>query len=372
MHINSTLYKQSAKDAVQQWEVFVEGNKITVEYGQVGGKKQTKDTHCKGKNTGKANATTDNEQAIAEALSKWEKQVKKGYVEDPSGARLVLLPMKVESYFKTGMKDKLQFPCTSSPKLNGVNGECRLLPDGSIVQLSRGGEMYPLPFTAATHELKTVMVLLNVTSLNYEIYKHGEYLQDITGAVKAPDKHKTLWEKLEYHIFDLPSYNTDWRTRRALLESARVLKCSYVHIVPSVEVHSHEELISRQDEYVSKGYEGSIVRNYKGLYTYNTRSSDVFKVKYTTSEEFLVHSYFTDKNNQPVFWCKSKGGLFKVKPKGTDQQRANILAQAPSWVDKWMTVEFESYSKDKKPLKPVGIGLRAGTVDDRGVFTPKE
>lgn len=372
MQINNTLYKQSAKDAVQQWAVFVEGNKVTVKFGQVGGKLQTKDTFCKGKNVGRANATTDEEQAVTEAVSKWEKQIKKGYVEDSSGVRTVLLPMKVESYFKGKMKDKLEFPCTISPKLNGINGECRLLPNGSIKQLSRGGEEYPLPFTVAAHELKTLMTLLGVDSLNYEIYKHGTFLQDISGAVKAPHKHTELWEQLEYYVFDLPTAGGDWRSRLAKLNNVTLPDFKFVRIVNSKVVNSHSDVIKYQDAYVSEGYEGSIVRNYKGLYGYNTRTIDVLKVKYAMSEEFLIDSYFIDKNGHVVFSCVAGANKFKVKPKGSDERRAQIRYQAAFWVGKWLTVEFETYSKDGVPLKPVGINIREGIEDKNGKFTPNE
>lgn len=371
MQVNTTLYKQAAKGSIQQWKVFVTGNKITVEFGQVGGKLQTKDTFCKGKNLGRANATTDEEQALAEAKSKWEKQVKKGYVEDSSGERTVLLPMKIESYFKGKMKDKIEFPATSSRKLNGVNGECRIAADGGLRQLSRGGEEYPLPPPDAVKELKQLAQLLNVTSLNYEIYKHGAHLQDIQGAVKAPHHHEKLWKTLKYCVFDLPESTDDWKKRRAKLEAVRLEGYKYVCIIPSREVESHEEIMELHDSYVADGYEGSVVRNYKGLYEYNVRTMDVLKVKYVQSEEFLVEDYFADKNLHPVFWCVSKGGRFKVKPKGTEEQRDAIMANARDWIGKWMTVEFEDYSKDNIPLKPVGIGLREGTVVD-GIFTPTE
>lgn len=372
MQIKTTLFKQSSKGAVNQWKVFAVGNKITVEYGQVEGKLRTKDTFASGKNVGKSNETTDSEQAVLEAEAKWEKQVKKGYVEDPSGERSVFLPMKVEAYFKGKMKDKIEFPATVSRKLNGVNGEARRRKDDSIVQLSRGGDEYPSPTKSAVKELSLLMDILDVDSLNYEIYKHGVHLQDITGAVKAPHKHEELWKELGYYVFDLPTVGGTWKERLAKLKAINLIGFKHVHIIDAVEVISHKELIQKHDSYVAHKYEGSIARNYKGEYEYNTRTMDVLKVKYVMSEEFEVDSYFADKNNHPVFWCKSKGGRFKVKPKGDDSRRASILENAEMWLGQWMTVEFEMYSKDDIPLKPVGIDLREGIVDDNGVFTPTE
>lgn len=371
MQVKTTLYKKASKGYVQQWKVFVENNKITVEFGQVGGKLQTKDTFCKGKNIGRSNATTDDEQALSEATAKWEKQVKKGYVKSSSGERLINLPMKVEAYFKGKMKDKIKFPATTGRKLNGVNAECRIILD-EFHQLSRGGENYPLPPQDAQNELIEVMNLLETDSINYEIYRHGEHLQDITGAVKAPHKHPELWQQLEYHIFDLPTYGEDWLTRCSILQQVALKKFKYVKFVENYRVDSHEDIIRLQDKFVEEKYEGSVVRNYDGVYQYNKRTMDVLKVKYVQSDEFKITSYEVDKNSQPVFLCDSINGQFKVKPKGTKEQRSQILQEANSWIGKWMTVEYEMLSKDGIPLKPVGIGLREGYVNDEGDFTPTE
>lgn len=385
--INTTLYKKSAKGSVQQWSITAMQSPLQTGYmviwGQVGGSLQTKHTTVTGKNLGKSNATTDHEQAIAEATAKWEKQLKKGYVEDPSGESDVKLPMKVISYYDKNNRDKVVFPCDISPKLNGVNGECRLLDDGTFVQLSRGGEHYPPPPEKAVQELTDCMNKLGVRSLNYEIYLHGEHLQDIQGAVKAPHKHPELWEKLEYHVFDLPDHGGDWSERsKALYNTYKDEfyngRCwSFVKYVQVVLIRGTEDLMKYHNMYVENGFEGSVVRNLQGLYKYNTRSNDVFKVKDVMSEEFKIISYKVDKNNHPVFSCRSptatgKIDLFSVKPKGTKEQRDSILAEVGQWLGKWMTVEFEMYSKDGLPQKPVGVGLRNGRELSDGTFEVME
>ena len=78
----STLYKKTNTGAIQSWTVSVDDTRIITYHGQHMGKLQkTEDTIKEGKNAGRANATTAQEQANAEAKAKWEKQKKKGYVE---------------------------------------------------------------------------------------------------------------------------------------------------------------------------------------------------------------------------------------------------------------------------------------------------
>lgn len=370
-----TLYKKSTKTGkVQQWDCAVQSNVISVIQGQIGGAKQLYTTYCRGVNVGKVNATTDDQQALLEAQSKWEKQKKKGYVEDISGESELKLPMRVSTYQDN--LNKITFPCTVSPKLNGVNAEARLVRGSDeIILLSRGGEEYILP-EHWRDELLDMFEELGVDSLNGEVYKHGEWLQDITGAMK---KHRLLTDELEFHVFDLPTHGSSWEERLSKLDdlklklysTGRINTQQTVFPVTNSVAHSHEEIEEYHAECVAEGYEGIIIRNMDGLYQYNTRSNDVFKTKVALSEEFLVTGYSVDKYKHPVFTCEAKGGSFKVKPKGTDGQRKAILEEADNWIGEFMTVEFESYSKAGKPTKPVGIGLREGEWDEStGVFVP--
>ena len=72
--IKTTLYGKDKSGGLKIWEVFVNENIISVFYGKLGGKIQEKQTVCYGKNLGKSNQTTDNQQAIAEAEAKWNAQ----------------------------------------------------------------------------------------------------------------------------------------------------------------------------------------------------------------------------------------------------------------------------------------------------------
>src|SRR6266404_3295984 len=89
-----TLYKKTSTGAIQEWTVAVRGHPdwypavgIYTWHGQVGGKIQENfEKISKGKNIGKKNETTPEQQGFAEALSRWEKQKKKGYVENITSA----------------------------------------------------------------------------------------------------------------------------------------------------------------------------------------------------------------------------------------------------------------------------------------------
>jgi predicted DNA-binding WGR domain protein len=77
-----TLYKRNSNaTAIQQWTISVTDATITTMYGQVGGAMQTtSDTVTQGKNLGKKNATTPEQQAMLEAEAQHERKRKAGYV----------------------------------------------------------------------------------------------------------------------------------------------------------------------------------------------------------------------------------------------------------------------------------------------------
>lgn len=348
-----TLYKLTKTSAIQTYTVSVTANIITVMQGQLNGKKQSYTTTCEGKNIGKANETSPSEQALSEARSKWQKKLDSGYTTDPSGIVSVQLPMKVKTY-----QDQLAnviFPCTSTPKFNGVNATYTLTPSG-LQLTSRGGLAYP-PIPHLEPTIKSILSHLGTNRLAGELYIHGAHLQDITSYVKKPKPESA---QLHFHIFDLPNIALPYHQRRTLMETIPFTQ--YATHVPFVTCHSHADLDAHFDACISAGLEGTVIYNHSGLYQYNVRSSDVFKYKKAQDAEFLVVDYTIDKSSQPILTCQTPAGLtFSVKPKGTATKRADILANIQDYLGSWYTVEFETYSKDGIPLKPVGLGLRSCT-----------
>ena len=121
------LYKRTSTGKIQEWEISTKGNKIIVVQGQLEGKKQLYvETINKGKNIGKANETTPEQQAQAEAKSKWEHKHNKDYhltIEECNTKVKIAnkggyLPMLAQSYKKHAERH-LKYPCYIQPKLDG-------------------------------------------------------------------------------------------------------------------------------------------------------------------------------------------------------------------------------------------------------------
>ena len=166
------LYGKDKKDGYKVWSVAVDGNKITISHGKMGGKQTTKEELIYGKNIGRAHETGNEQQAILEAESRYKKQLDKGYrptldeLED-----LPLMAMLAVDYHKKA--HLLQFPCLASVKLDG--NRCLAIRHKEFVELrTRGGKAMEIPHIQealfeAMHEGEV---------LDGEIYKHGYFLED--------------------------------------------------------------------------------------------------------------------------------------------------------------------------------------------------
>lgn len=339
------LYKPTKTGAIQICDISVSGAVVSTTFGQLDGKLQTSTDICSPKNVGRSNETTAEQQAILEAQSKFAKKVKSGYSQELTYTPTVQLPQKVKTYQDN--KHLVSYPCYATPKYNGLNGTYWLLPDKTLKLTSRGGdELLPIPHLEPA--ILKMMEHFKTTCINGELYISGESLQNITSAVKKP---KELSKSLVFIPFELPLVSAPYKDKVALL----------IKYIPIVYITREEMLEEFYTATVETGYEGVVIYNTDSIYKFNQRSSTVLKYKPVADAEYKILSYTTDRNGHPVFTCETHDGKqFKVKPKGTDEERKQIITNFDSqYKNNYYKIEYEMLSDSGIPLKPVGISLRA-------------
>jgi len=356
------LYKQTKTGATQICDISYSNDQFHVTFGQLDGKLQTKSTTCLSTNVGRSNERSPTQQAEFEALAKHTSKVKSGYSESQEIQSSVQLPQKVKVY--VGNENKIKFPAYSTFKANGVNATYWLLSDGSLKLTSRGGNEYP-PIPHLEPIVKQAMKNLGTDCFNGELYIHGEHLQDITSAVKKP---KELSKNLTFIVFELPNIVSTYEDKIDSIKKVTALTRNpynpgdtdeHLSCFGCKEVNSHEDIEDHYNLAISAGYEGTVIYNADSVYKFNERSSSVYKYKKALDAEFQIVAYEIDKNDHVVYTCKtSNAKQFKVKRKGTNAERSLDAHQANNNLDKWLTVEFEMYSKDGVPLKGIGLSFR--------------
>lgn len=370
-----TLYASDKKGRIKQWQVWTpHGGTVEVEYGLKDGKKTVEVYQAKPKNIGKSNETTETQQAILEAKSKWNKQIKKGYVEDEFKVGQKTLPPLAKKY--QDAKSALKWPVVGLLKLDGVR--CTMFyKDGVVIFQSRGGDPYPVIQEIADELIEKVFKTHPHMVVDGELYKHGMYLEDIVSAVKKPNEDTPM---IEFHVFDMHNdkLHENYLTRLTnYTDQFRINVPNKVFPVKGKIILNEEEMLTFHKKAVQDGYEGVVLRNMRGLYKFNYRTSDFQKYKIACSDEFLVVDFEKDKRGGGTPVCEYyfinpdgdiRTGTFKATFAGTLEKRQYLYENKDLYIGKYLTVDYEKLSKYGKPTKPVGKMFRE--LDEDG--NPKE
>lgn len=343
-----TLFKKDKSGTIREWNVSVSGNKITVAHGVMGGEIQTKETFAKGKNKGRANETSDEQQAQLEAESKWNEQVQRnGYREwdNLDAPSLYLEPMLALD--ATKVMHRVDFSkAVAQPKLDGVR--CIWRPDLQKLQ-SRKGTFYDAP-EHIVEQLQGTEV-----PVDGELYLHGVPLNLILGASR---KANDLTEKLQFHIFDIADTTKTYLERHRDLErlfTQKYVGTTHLDFVSWVTV-KQDTLLQQHNEWVQQGFEGLMIRHLDGLYAAG-RSADLFKYKAFKETEYKITAVREDRDGGAVLTMVTEEGTpFSSRPRGTLEYRASLLDG--KCIGQWATVRYFAITEaERVPQFPVVVAI---------------
>ncbi len=362
------LYKKTSTGKIQTWEVWVEGNTMHSQSGQLEGKKvKSEDTVKAGKNIGKANETTPDEQAILEAESRWRGKKKKGYVEKIDDAQenktssLVeggYLPTLAHVYEKR--KKDIVFPCAAQPKLDGVRSTWT---GGSQMWSRTRKEMVSVP-----HIGKFNNEHIDFEKLDGELYHHDyrndfEKITHITNQKKTPTEDHEI---VQYHVYDIPSskpFNQRMEDLRRLREATWEWDNCPIVVVETVICEDEESLMEYREQCLEAGYEGAMVRNLDAPYEYK-RSKHLQKLKVMEDAEFEIVGVEEGRGklagHAGSFVCQTEeGNCFNAKLKGKLSSLKDYFENFYKYDEKMLTVQFQGYTnKSNVPRFPVGLRIR--------------
>ena len=349
-----TLFGLNKNSGLKVWSIWTEDENLYIEHGQHNGKLQLKSEVVAGKNIGRSNETTATQQAGLEAKSRMNKQIDKGYRENPDDLKeLDLLPMLASDYLKQG--HRIKYPCYSSAKLDGVRCLAICTEEGAILK-SRSGKLYDVKHVIS--QLSSVMKVGDVW--DGELYIHGKYLEEIVSAVKKPN---AMTNEISFRIFDVVSEEVfeDRITHLKYIEDILYESKIYsVDVLPYEYIKSEAEMKDWHKMYVAQGYEGIMLRNEQGLYESGKRSADLQKYKEFLDEEFEIVAVLEDKNHNAVFevYDPTAKDHFTVTY-GAFEQRKHQLMYPNQYIGKKLTVKFQTRYKDSKlPQFPTGLVIR--------------
>ncbi len=363
-----TLYHKGKTGAMVQWTVWTKGDTIFAEHGQVGGKLQvTPGIVCTGKNIGKSNEATPEEQAVQEAKAMWVYKLERKYSETPDAAQEeVFLPMLAKPFKdpkKPGVYNKhAEFPVDVQPKLDGARA-LAYWEDGHVVLGTRGGKIWTAP-KHINRELEKYMPQEMV--LDGELYIHGVLFEDISSWTKKVHEETP---GLEYHVYDMPlnalGGNEIWsqRYQNLLAFFKKNTTNMVVHVKVIGQAKNAQEALDWETKCLEDGYEGCMLRNRDAKYLFGgIHCNELQKVKSSIDEEFKIvgFDHGVGKFAKAVVWiCVTKEGKeFRCNPKTTQEKREEMFRNAKKYIGQWEKIRFQNYTEEGKPRFPRGLGIR--------------
>jgi DNA ligase-1 len=347
-----TIYKYTSKGQIQQWEIIIDGDKYYTIEGIKDGKLTTSTpTVSVGKNIGRSNETTGEEQALKEAQAKWDKKVASGYNEVLTASKNFLEPMLAFEYSKYPIDwdavSRGEIDVYLQPKLDGV----RCINQNNT-QTSRNGK----PFISTPH------LNQNSVCLDGELYTHeykdkfGEIISSVR-KTKPTEEDLEISKKIEYWIYDMPlvegKYSTRYREMVKWYQTLNSDQRKYFKLTPTEFVHSFDELLECHSKYLSEGFEGTIIRVDTMNYEFK-RSKQLLKYKDFIDEEFEIVGYEEGTGNRTgtigffILKHDTKDITFKSNVKGNFEYLREVWRDKDSYLGKLATVKYFQRTPEKE------------------------
>lgn len=350
------LYSRTSLGQIQEWEIEIINNSYITREGIVGGIiTESKPTFCYGKNAGKKNATTDEEQALKEAKALHKKKIKRNaYFEDVNEIDNKIFEEPMLAHKVRDHQNKVIFPCMLDRKYNG--GRVNTYSDR---QVTRKNE----PYKTIPHLFDT---LKNFFKANPDAFIDGEgynhefryHLNDLMSILRTVKESKITAEMLEFSKNNIKLYvydgygftingkeitkETGCMERREALKTA-LKDIPYIVVVDYYICSNWTEVDSLYNMFIEDGYEGAMVRRINAPYAHK-RTTDLLKMKPEDDAEGLITEIDEGTGNSTglavtatLLWNDK---IFKATFNGTQETRANILKQKDSWIGETVTFKY--------------------------------
>ena len=304
----TTLYKVSGAGNELQWSVKTVGNKVFVEYGQVGGKLTASSWEATGKNIGRSNETSPVAQAVLEMESAINSKLDAGYaysIEDAKKHKFK--PMKLDKLIDTDVTGKNYVVERIRKKLGPViyvmekfDGcwVCFSNEGGEVEIISRG--LQPNIFdsykqTNLWGTIENIVLSFPVGAKFFgELYHPNREVYDqatIAGALKRKKKFDPILNELRFGLFDYVDDEriSDGWARRAKFVTANIESHNMIDAFPfEIIENTPENVMEIAQNYQDSGREGAVGYSKNAKYQFGRRSKEVVKMKLWDTDDYEV------------------------------------------------------------------------------------
>lgn len=348
-----TLYKKDSKGKIRIWNISTLDDKLVQESGILDGKLVIHSKICTPKNIGKSNETTGSEQALLELESEYKAKLTEGYFKTKEQAENeeVILPMLAKSYEDEKHKIDWTSDVFIQPKLDGMR--ClAIIKNGLPILKSRDGKLI--------ENMKHIideLTGLEDQILDGELYAHGLSFQENMKLIKKYRPNET--EKIKYHVYDFVSddvFPIRFNKLKTLLDSNDF---KYIEGTDTIKVLEEKYISQSHSEFISEGYEGSIIRHGNKPYGIDKRCDSLLKYKEFKDMDLEIFQITPNeanpKHGTPHFNLKGKS--FKAGVKMSHEDREDLLTNKDKYIGKIANIRYFELTDEGIPRFPVMIGI---------------
>lgn len=360
------IYKRNSNKSINQWQIIIEGNTYHSEEGILNGKiTKSKLTIVKGKNVGRSNETTNEEQSYKQAESKFKRKIESGYTEDINKvdeSKKFFAAMLAHKYLD--FKDKIEFPVLASAKIDGA----RMIIQKSGLFTRNGKSYVSCPHI---HELfKPLFEKYPDWVIDGEVYAHDISFEKVMSLVRkskpTEDDIKESEKIIQIYIFDGVVNNKEegFEKRFEMIrdEINNIIgKSKYINFVYNILIRK-EEVEDYHNRFVADGYEGLMIR-IRGSKYENKRSKTLLKYKHFIDAEFKIIEIVEGKGNRSgmagnIRLVMKNGKMFSSGIKGGEEYYKYLLENKDKFIGKLATIRYQNLSdKEQLPRFPVCVDI---------------
>jgi len=373
--MNQTLYQKDSSDRIRSWQIEViqhsDSSDIVISTGLLDGAKvKTVTQITEGKNIGKSNGTDHYSQAILEANSKIESQLKKGYVKDFDNIQSkdvlgsgVLAPMLAHKHHPTGAQKSsktlaqmgiLGKKIFCQPKLDG--NRCLIkVENGVATMYTRSGDVMPVQLKNILDDVLKGRTQVESFILDGELFSNKFSFNKLNGLIKRQTVSKEDIEErknIKYHLYDVMT-DEGYEKRYDFIKN---FASDNIEVIPNFEIIATDENIQKYlEQFLAAGNEGLMIRQLGMPYDHK-RSWQLVKVKVFEDEEFELIGFEEDKRKGFVgafVMLNKDGNTFNAGASGQgEQERTYMWSHPEEFIGKMATVCYFGMSEYNVPRFP--------------------
>jgi len=197
-------------------------------------------------------------------------------------------------------------------------------------------------------------------ALDGELWIGRESYQELMRTVMDHKPDHSLWQKVSYRVFDLPSSNLPFEQRqKSLVKLLPTAKNSHIKLVDQKKMGSLDKINRLLKDKIAAGAEGLMLRTPESPYTIG-RSQHLLKLKLRQDTEARVVAYQQGRgkysNMMGAIWVEMENGqLFKIGTGFSDAERrsppligSDITFSYQGFTEKGLP-RFASFERERKP-----------------------